>query len=92
MISRAVADAARRLADQRTDRFADIPDSKHVRATVVAVTPREGSTPTVTVRWRGSEIVVSDYGAHYTPAVGHRVLCAYFDNQLTILHHSVGQQ
>lgn len=92
MISRQLSDIARKVADQLTNKFADVPDSKHVRATVVGVTAREGGFPTVTVRWRGSEVIVTGYGAHYTPAVGQRVLCAYFDNQLEILHHSVGQQ
>lgn len=91
MTSRPIADAMRRSADQDNGQFAEVPATPHVRTTVTAVTPREGREPAVTVLWRGSNVPAT-YGAQFTPAVGQRVLCAYFDNQLEIIQHSVGQQ
>ena len=87
----AVARAARRNADQMTALLAEIPASRVLRATVASVTAGGAGdgTALVTVTWRGGQYEAT-YGAHYTPVVGHRVLCVIVDNQLEIVQRTVG--
>lgn len=89
----ALAAAIRRNADATSDRLADIPAARLLRATVTDVVPNGASDGNALVRvtWRGQELTVADYGAHYTPAVGHRVVCALLDDQLTVIQRSIGQ-
>ena len=90
-ISRQVIRAARRNADQQTARLAEIPSVRMLRATVASVAPGgagDGNAK-VWVTWRG-EVLEATYGAHYTPVVGHRVLCVIVDNQLEIVQRTVG--
>lgn len=91
-LSRELGLAARRFADQQSDRLADVPVSRHIRATVATVT--EGAAvdgnAVVQVTWRGAVLTVSDYPDSYTPVVGHRVLCVLVDGLLSILHHGIG--
>jgi hypothetical protein len=84
--------AALRLADQQSSRFAEVPSARLLRATVTTVTAGGASdgNALVYVTWRGAEGPVADYPDSYTPVVGHRVLCALVDDQLSILHHSIG--
>jgi hypothetical protein len=88
-----LATAARRFADQNSARLAEIPAAKLFAATVVSVVAGAASdgNAVVTVRWRGKDIKVAGYGAHYTPAVGHAVTCALFDDQTRIVQRDIGQ-
>lgn len=90
-MNRALASAVNRLADQNSDRLADIPAARLFRATVVAVAAgaSPGGNALLTLRWRGQEITASDYGAHYTPAVGQRVTCALFEDQVSVIQHAL---
>lgn len=90
--SRGVAQAARRFADRGSTQLRDIPSARLFRATVTTVTPGGASdgNALVAVTWRGEENTVADYPDSYTPVVGHRVLCALVDDQLSILHRSIG--
>lgn len=75
-MNRQLAAAARRLADQQTDRLAQRPTEKFI-ATVTATSP-------LTVSWRGSSVVARGRHASYTPGVGDRVSCALIDNQVIV--------
>lgn len=88
---RALAAASRRFADSLSERLADA-TSKQVIATVTTVTPGAAAdgNALVAVTWRGTEATVNGYADSYTPAVGHRVVCAYIDNQLLVQHRIVG--
>lgn len=92
-MNRELAAAARRFADSNSTRLNDLPQAKLLRATVTSVTAGGASdgNALVKVRWRGQTLTVADYGAHYTPVVGHRVVCALFDDQLTLIQRSIGQ-
>lgn len=92
-MSRPVQAAARRLADQTSDRLNGIPADKLWVVTVTGVAA--GASPNgnaqITVSWRGSSIVASDYCASYTPAVNDRVLAAHLsDHQLVIVDRLAG--
>lgn len=84
--------AARRLADQNSRRLADVPAARMFRATITDVVAGAGGGggARVTVTWRGAEVTIADYPDSYTPALGHRVLCALVDNQASILHRGIG--
>lgn len=90
--SRLLAQATRRFADQQSAKLEDLPNDRHLRATVTTVNPGAGAGggTTVTVTWRGGEYLVAGYPDSYTPAVGHRVLCVIVGDQLEILHRSIG--
>jgi len=62
------------------------------RATVtaIAVGGASGGGNRVTVTWRGSPQAVAGYPDSYTPVVNHRVVCALVDDQIEILHRSIG--
>lgn len=91
-MTRALHQAARRFADGQSDRLAAVPTARLILATVANVIPgnSEDGNATVTVTWRGEDIDVSSYGSTYTPAVGHRVLCAYVDSQLIVIDRQIG--
>lgn len=78
MTSRNLAQAARRLADQQSDRIAALPNTQVLFLTVSALAP-------VTVSWRGGDVVANAVGASYTPGVGDRVICLYDGLTLTVL-------
>lgn len=80
--------AAHRKADANNRALSDLPAARLLRATVTTVTATSGN-PAVKVLWGGSDLDVADYPDSYTPAVGHRVVCALFDDQLSILHRSI---
>lgn len=93
-MNRELATAARQFADANSARIsAAASPSREVIATVNTVTAGAASdgNAAVTVLWRGSVCAVSGYLASYTPAVGHRVVCAYIDNQLIITGRIIGQ-
>lgn len=87
MLSREIARAAGRLADQQSDRLADVPTTRAVIATVTTVTAgaAPGGNALVKVTWRGQELTAASYLASYTPSVGQRVLCLLIDNQLIVV-------
>ena len=92
--SRRLEHAARRLADQHSQRIADAAGPTVFRATVTTVIAGGAADEVaslVRVTYRGNEVTVTDYPDSYTPAVGHRVLCLLTDNLLSILHRAVGQ-
>jgi hypothetical protein len=92
MLARELERAVRRKADQESARLAEVPATRLLYADVSAVTEGAASDGNglVTVSWRGGEYTVAGYPDSYTPAVGHRVLCALVEAQLVILHHSIG--
>lgn len=92
MSGRALDQAVRRYADQQTQALSDLPSARLFRATVATVTPGAAvdGYALVAVAWRGGELLVADYPDSYTPLVGHRVLCALVDSQLSILHRGIG--
>lgn len=76
--------AVRRFADANSERLADAAKGPVVWATVVSLNP-------LTVTWRGGDVAAAGYGSTYTPAVGHRVVCLYDDNnQLVVIDHIIG--
>lgn len=82
MIGRAVADAARRLADQQTAALADVPTLRGFFATVVSV-----SGSSIVVKWRGINVT----GRHlpsYTPAPGDWAFCLLVENQVLAVDRS----
>jgi hypothetical protein len=92
---RDLARVARRGADQL---------SSIIAAVKVAVAPRIGTVTTATaggsadgtaflvkVTWRGTEVTAAGYAASYTPALNHRVLFVFVDNQPVVLCRIVGQ-
>lgn len=85
-LSRELARASRRFADQNTDRIAELPQGKPFMATVTDVV--EGVSPggwaLITVSWRGETYRANGYADNYTPVVGHRVRCELVDNQLLV--------
>ena len=91
-MSRALQQAARRFADGQSDRLAAVPSARLILATVANVIPgnSEDGNATVSVTWRGEDLEVSSYGSTYTPAVGHRVLCALVESQLIIFDRQIG--
>lgn len=92
MSAAALASAARRLADQQAAKITAASGGGQVIATVVAVTAGAASdgNALVQVTFRGQAVTVSGYADTYTPAVGHRVVCAYIDNQLVVQHRIIG--
>jgi hypothetical protein len=79
-LSRELAQAARRDADEQSARLAEIPRSRVINVTVAA------TSPTVTVTWRGASVPISAKNVNYTPTVGDRVLCTMDDSdQLVII-------
>lgn len=90
--SRRVRAAAVRVADQQSSRLAEMPNGRHLRATVQAVVAGGAAdgNALVTVTYRGENRLVNGYPDSYTPVVGHRVLCVVVDMQLSILHRSIG--
>lgn len=91
-IGRRLAEVARRFAAQANEALAAAPQSKRVKAKIAGVAPGAGSdgNALVTVLWRGSLVVANGYNRSYTPVVGHRVVCDYIDNELTIDYSPVG--
>lgn len=91
-LSRELEAASRKFADRQTDRLADLPAARLMRATVDTVAPGAAGdgNALVTVTWRGASLPVADYPSSYTPVVGNRVLCALVDSELSILHHGIG--
>lgn len=91
-MNRPVASAARRLADQTSNRLTALDNGRHFRGVVTTVVPGGASdgNALAKVTWRGTELDASGYPDSYTPVVGHRVFCVIADAQLEILHHSVG--
>ncbi len=91
--SRPLAAAARRLADQTSDRLSGIPSDRLWIATItsIAAGASAGGNAVITVRYRGELLEAVDYCASYTPAVGHRVLCALLsDHQLVVVDRLAG--
>jgi hypothetical protein len=90
-LSRELEVATRRFVDQNTERIEEQPTSRAVATvkTVEAGAASDGNA-LVTVTWRGSDVIANGYASSYTPAVGHRVVCDYIDNQLTIAYRVVG--
>lgn len=90
--SRPVARAARRLAEQQSDRFADVPASRRVVVSITAVTAGGAAdgNALVKVKWRDKELTCKGYNRSYTPVVGHRVVCDVIDDQLLIAYSPVG--
>lgn len=88
-----IARAARRNADHQSQRIS----TAGVRPVIATVTTamaggsHDGTAYLVKVTWRGLEVTAAGYAASYTPAVGHRVVCAFIDNQLIVLCRIVGQ-
>lgn len=88
------AAAVRAFSDANSARIAAAASSgQQIIASVGTVTPGGASdgNAAVTVLWRGTVCSVAGYLAHYTPVAGHRVLCAYIDNQLIITGRIIGQ-
>lgn len=78
-LSRELAQAARRDADEQSARLAEIPRSRFVNVTVASLSPTK-------VTWRGASVPISGKNFDYTPVVGHRVLCGMDDSdQLVII-------
>ena len=78
-LSRELAQAARRDADEQSARLAEIPRSRFLNATVASLSPTK-----VTIR--GASVGVAATNLNYTPVVGHRVLCGWDDSdQLVII-------
>lgn len=90
-LSRELAKAARRSADEQSARLRDAAGTTHVVATVATVTPgaAKDGTAAVWITWRGRDYRAA-VGSTYTPAVGHRVIATYVDNQLIVLDRIVG--
>jgi len=90
--SRPLQRAVRQMADRNAAALAAIPASRIFIATVAAVTPGGASdgNALVQIRWRDSIVTANAYGSTYTPAVGHRVLCALIDNQLIVTDRLIG--
>lgn len=83
-MKRELATAARRFADANSERLADAARTGTVLATVASVGPLQ-------VTWRGGTVPAAGYGSTYTPAVGHRVICAITDDdQLIVIDHIIG--
>jgi hypothetical protein len=80
------------LADQQTAKLHAVASARLFRATVTTVTAGGASDghALVKITYRGTEMPVADYPDSYTPATGHRVLCALVDRQPSILHHGIG--
>lgn len=92
MISPRASQAARRLADQQSDRLAELPATRLFRSTVTTVTAGaavDGSA-VIAITWHGQECTVADYPDSYAPASGDRVMCALVDGGLSVLHHCIG--
>lgn len=91
-LSRELSWAARRFADRNSEKINAAPSARLLRATVATVTAGAASdgNALVTVTWRGENCPVADYPDSYTPAPGHRVLCALVGDQLSILHRGIG--
>jgi len=85
--SRALQQAAHRLADRQTARLAELPTLRAIVADVATVTPgaSPGGNALVTVVWRGAELTATAYHASYTPAPGDRVECHLIDDQLIVV-------
>lgn len=92
MPARDLARAARRSADQTTARFAEIPATKQVLATVAAIQTgaAQGGFDLVTVTWRGQDTLAAGYANGAALAVGNRVVCDYIDGQLVVAYRVVG--
>lgn len=92
-LSREATQAARRWADHNSARINDAGQGPFFYADVTTVTAggaADGTHALVKVTYRDRETDVNGYPDTYTPAVGHRVVCALVRNQLEIFHHSVG--
>lgn len=92
-MNRDIARVARRNADQQSQRI-NVAGARPVIATVTTATAggsHDGTAYLVKVTWRGLEVTAAGYAASYTPAVNHRVMCAFVDNQLIVLCRIVGQ-
>jgi hypothetical protein len=91
-LSRELERQARRLSDQQSDRIRATSPTGNFYATVSSVSAggSQDGNALVAVRWRGAEVTVAGYAASYTPVVGHRVVCALIDNQVEIMHRSIG--
>lgn len=92
--SKHLAAAARRLADQVSEKAAALPAGFGLGiATVTTVTAGGASdgNALVKVTYRGRETPAAGYLAAYTPAVGHRVLYLSVFAQLIVLGRVVGR-
>ena len=91
-LSRALEQQARRVADQQSDkvRAAALPPIFYATVSAVSAGGSSDGNALVAVRWRGAEVTVAGYAASYTPVVNHRVVCALINNQVEILHRSIG--
>lgn len=92
MTTRRLELATRRFADRTSDRFADLPTTRLVIATIATVTAGAASdgNALVTLSWRGGTVTAAGYAAAYTPVVGHRVHCSLIDDQLFVDYRIVG--
>jgi len=90
-LSRQLQAAARRFSDGQSERAARTPTGRIV-ATVADVQPGAASdgNALVMVTWRGGYYTANGYASSYTPAIGHRVVCDYIDNQLIVAYRVVG--
>lgn len=80
-MNRRLAAAARKFADQQTDRLAQRPTEQFI-ATVTSTSP-------LTVSWRGSSLTANGRHASYTPGVGDRVSCSLIDSQVIVQNRIV---
>jgi hypothetical protein len=77
-LSRELAQAARRDADEQSARLAAIPRARFLNATVASLSPTK-------VAIRGASVTVAAKDFTYTPVVGHRVLCGWDDSDQLII-------
>lgn len=77
MVSRELARAARRFADQQSSRFEALPLAQRLVLTVSATSP-------LTVSWRGKDVPTKGANVATTLAVGDRVVCDLIDGQLIV--------
>lgn len=92
MTSPQLARAARRLADQQSARIAAVRGPERIKATIAVITAGAGTDgrATITVQWRGKQVLAAGWNAAQTFAVGQRVVCDLIDGQLTVDYPIVG--
>ena len=74
---------ARRNADHDSARISAASESQRVAATIYAITAggaADGTTASITVTWRGGNVLASGWNRAQTFAVGDPVICDHFDD------------